>query len=415
MGASSPFFRSLPLDVDRIVPDISVAHPFDDGGAGAMMQSLNAAVAEFGKDGPKYARYVRPFVEHRDAFFAEILRSPHVPRHPVLLARFGLLGFPSAAAIAKTFRTEGAKTILAGTAAHGGVPLNLTLSSALGFVMLIAGHCGGWPIARGGSQRITDALANRLRALGGTIEAGRRIGSLRELPDARAFVFDVTPRQLLRIAGDDLASMYRSRLRRFQYGCGVFKIDYALSAPIPWRADACRRSPTVHVGGTSDQMIDAEARVGRGEHPERPFIILTQPSVLDDSRAPAGKHVAWAYTHVPNGSTVDMTERMERQIERFAPGFRDIVTARKASAPRDLENENANLVGGDIAGGMTDWKQLFARPIAKLDPYATPNKKIFLCSSSTPPGGGVHGMCGYWSAQSVLHHVFGMRPSVIWS
>jgi phytoene dehydrogenase-like protein len=235
---------------------------------------------------------------------------------------------------------------------------------------------------------------------------------MRELPDARAFVFDVTPRQLLRIAGDELPSLYRWRLQRFHYGCGVFKIDYALSAPIPWRAEVCRRSPTVHVGGTNDEMIAAEAQVARNEHPERPFVIVTQPSVVDDSRAPAGKHVAWAYTHVPNGSTVDMRERIERQIERFAPGFRDCVLARKVSAPRDLEIENANLVGGDIAGGMTDWRQLFTRPVARVDPYATPNKRIFLCSSSTPPGGGVHGMCGYWAAQSVLHHVFRMRRPV---
>jgi phytoene dehydrogenase-like protein len=294
------------------------------------------------------------------------------------------------------------------------VPLNILFSSALGLVMLIAGHCGGWPVARGGSQSIGDALANHLRSLGGTIEGGRRIESVRELPDARAFVFDVTPRQLLRIAGDDLRGSFRWRLRRFQYGCGVFKIDYALSAPIPWRADACRQTPTVHVGGTVDEMTDAEAQVSRGKNPERPFVILTQPTVIDSSRAPAGKHVAWAYTHVPNGSTVDMTERIERQIERFAPGFRDCVLARKISSPRDLEIENPNLVGGDIAGGMTDWKQLFARPVAKLDPYATPNKKIFLCSSSTPPGGGVHGMCGYWAAQSVLHHVFKKRRSLVW-
>jgi phytoene dehydrogenase-like protein len=404
-GAASPFFRSLPLDtlgLEWVRPAISFAHPLDDGSAAAMMHSLDEAVTRLGVDGPHYHGWVAPFVESGGALMDEVMRPLHVPRHPWLLARFGLLGLHSAAGIAANLQADGARSLIAATAAHGAAPLSAVLSSALGFVLLIAGHLEGWPVARGGSQAIAEALIAHLRALGGSIETGRRVTSMRDLPEARAYLFDVTPKQLLAIAGDHLPSFYRWRLGRFQYGPGVFKIDYALNAPIPWRARECRETATVHAAGTFDETIAAEDAVGRGRHPERPLVIVTQPSVIDSTRAPAGKHTAWAYCHVPNGSNLDMTEAIERQIERFAPGFRDTVLARVTSGPHELEEKDANYVGGDVAGGLTDWKQLFTRPVARLDPYATPNARIFLCSSSTPPGGGVHGMCGYWAAQSVL-------------
>ncbi|HEY3055773.1 MAG TPA: NAD(P)/FAD-dependent oxidoreductase [Thermoanaerobaculia bacterium] len=409
MAASSPFFRSLPLasyGLEWIRPPFPYAHPFDDGTAAAPRESLDETMAVLREDGQQYVDLMRPFVRQRDAFFDDVLRPPHIPRHPLLLMRFGLRGRRSAASLSSRFRSEAARSLIAGPAIHAAVPLTQAVSSALGLVMIVAAHTVGWPLARGGSQSITDALAAYLRSLGGVFETSRRVESLEDLPDARAYLFDITPRQLLRIAGDHLPSLYKRRLQRFRYGPGVFKIDYALDGPIPWRAEPCTQTATVHLGGTLEEMVDAEARVARGEHPPRPFVIVTQPSLFDVSRAPSGKHTAWVYCHVPNSSIVDMTAAIEQQIERFAPGFRPRVLARNARGPRDLERENANLVGGDIAGGLTDWSQLFMRPIARLDPYSTPNEKIFLCSSSTPPGGAVHGMCGYWAAQSVLRRVF---------
>lgn len=406
MGASSPFFRSLQLDVGWIRPPFSYTHPFDEGAAAVMPMSLDDTVSALGEDGPRYEEMIRSFVESSDEFFDDILRPAHMPRHPRLLFRFGWIARHSAAALGLKFRTEAARALIAGPAAHACVPLTKAFSAALGLVMIVAGHRSGWPVIRGGSQSIADALAARLRSLRGSIETGVRVKSFKDLPDARAYLFDVTPRQLLKIAGDRFPAIYRSRLERFRYGPGVFKIDYALAAPIPWRNEACSKTATVHAAGTAEEMIEAEAMTGRGEHPERPSLIVTQPSLFDSTRAPEGKHTAWAYCHVPNGSTFDMTRRIERQIERFAPGFRDVVLARKISGPEDLERENANLVGGDIAGGLTDWGQLFSRPVARVDPYSTPDRKIFLCSSSTPPGAAVHGMCGYWAAQSALRRVF---------
>ena len=415
MGASSPLFRSLPLaryGLEWLESPFAYAHPFDDGRAAAFAHSLDETVARLGSDGAAYRHLVEPFVRAHEKFLPDALRSLHVPRHPLLLGRFGLRAYHSASGIANRFKGRDAQVLVAGPAAHSAVPLTDLASSALSTMMLIAGHVVGWPFPRGGSQAIADALAAHFRALGGEIRTNTPIRSMADLPPARAYLFDVTPKQLLQIAGEQLPAAYRHRLSRFRYGPGAFKIDYALAAPIPWRANECRETATVHVGGPLEEIASAEAAVSRGEHPEKPFVIVTQPSLFDPTRAPAGRYTAWAYCHVPNGSTFDMQGRIEAQIERFAPGFRDCVLARCVRGPRQLEDHNPNLVGGDIAGGMTNWSQLLTRPVVRLDPYSTPNRQIFLCSSSTPPGGGVHGMCGYWAARSALHRVFGKARHV---
>ena len=275
-------------------------------------------------------------------------------------------------------------------------------TAAFGLMLGVLGHTAGWPIARGGSQAIADSLASYLRSLGGEIVPGRRIESMDDLPLARAVLFDLTPRQLLRVAGDRLSGRYRRRLERYRYGPGVFKIDWALDGPVPWAAEPCGRAGTIHLGGTLAEIAAAERAVNGGQHPDRPYVLVAQQSLFDPSRSPAGKETLWAYCHVPSGSTFDMTERIEAQIERFAPGFRDRILGRSVMPPAELERRNANYVGGDINGGVQDLRQLFTRPAPRLVPYSTPDRQIFICSSSTPPGGGVHGMCGYWAARAAL-------------
>jgi phytoene dehydrogenase-like protein len=406
MAAASPFFRSLPLaelGVELVHPEAPLAHPLGGGAAVLLERSVAATAAGLGPDGDAYRRLVEPLVRSADALIDGILGPPlRPPRHPVPLARFGRHALRSAVGLGRRFEGEPARALLAGMAGHAIRPLDAPLTGGFGLVLTVLGHAVGWPVARGGSGRIADALVARLRALGGRLETGRRVASLEELPPSRTVLLDVTPRQLAAIAGPRLPSSYRRALERYRYGPGAFKVDWALAGPIPWRAPEVARAATVHLGGTMAEIAAAEADVAAGGHPERPYVLLAQQTVADPGRAPEGGHTAWGYCHVPNGSPVDMTERIERQVERFAPGFRELVLARAARGPAELERGNANYVGGDITGGLQDLRQTLARPVARPDPYATPAPGIYICSSSTPPGGGVHGMCGHLAARSAL-------------
>jgi phytoene dehydrogenase-like protein len=409
LGLGSPFFRTLPLEehgLEWIQPPAAVAHPFDDGTALLLERSVEATGELLEPDAAAYTRLMSPLARHADVLLNELLGPFRLPHHPLVLGRFGLAAILPAARLARRrFKGERARALFAGLAAHSMLPLSRSPSAAFGLMLGLLGHHIGWPLPRRGSQAIADALASYFRSLGGEIECGRPVESLRELPRARAVLLDVAPRQLLRIAGDSLPGRYRRRLERYRYGPGVFKLDLALDGPIPWRAGDCTRAATVHLGCTLEEIAAAEAAVWRGEHAERPYVLLAQQSLFDSTRAPGGKHTVWAYCHVPNGSTVDMTERIEAQIERFAPGFRDRILARSAMGPSALERYNPNYVGGDINAGVQDLRQHFIRPVARRVPYSTPVKGLYLCSSSTPPGGGVHGMCGYWAARAALRQV----------
>lgn len=411
MGLVSPLFRTLPLvehGLTWIESPLAIAHPLDDGSAAVLEQSIDATAKSLGEDGDAWRRLMEPLARNSAALFDEILRPIRlVPRHPFLMARFGLNGLRPALDVAKRFKGDGARALFGGCAAHSFLPLSATASASFGMVLALAGHAVGWPAAKGGSVAITNALASYFRSLGGEIRTGVRVTSMKELPPSRAVLFDVTPRQLAKIAGDELPRGYVNRLTKFKYGPGVFKVDWALDGPIPWTAAACRRSATVHVGGTIEEVAEHEAAIWQGRVTEKPFVLVAQQSLIDETRAPAGKHTGWAYCHVPNGSTMDMTDVIERQIERFAPGFRDRILARHTMNSAQFEAHDANFIGGDIAGGANGLLQFVTRPFPKLDPYATPNKRIYICSSSTPPGGGVHGMCGFWAATSALERAFG--------
>lgn len=406
LGAGSPFFRTLPLaehGLEWIHPPIALAHPLDDGSAALLERSVAATARTLGTSGDAYRRLLAPLAARWDELAADALGPLRLPRHPLLLARFGLNALQSARALARRrFDAEPARALFAGVAAHAAIPLSKPASAAFGLVLIAAGHAVGWPIARGGSGAIAGALAGYLKSLGGRIETGVRVRSAADLPPARATFFDVTPRQLLQILGTRLPARYRRRLERFRYGPGVFKLDWALAEPIPWTAPAARRAGTLHLGGTLDEIAASEAESWSGRVPGRPYVLLAQPSLFDATRAPAGRHTAWAYCHVPHGCSVDMTARIEAQVERYAPGFADVVLARSALGPARLEQLNANLVGGDIAGGAALLGQLFFRPVVRLDPYSLPLPGHYLCSASTPPGGGVHGMCGYHAARAAL-------------
>jgi phytoene dehydrogenase-like protein len=373
-------------------------------------RSLEETGRSLGADASAYRRLMGPFVDGAEALFADLVGPIRWPGHPIPAVRFGLRAIQPATRLARAwFADEPARALIAGLAAHSILPLESWATSAVGLVLGLAGHAVGWPIVGGGSQNLAEALAGYLGFLGGQVVTGWRVESLDELPTARAVLLDVTPRQLIRIAGDRLPARYVRRLERFRYGAGVFKLDWALSGPIPWTSGECARAGTVHLGGTLNEIAAAEAAVGRGEHPDRPFVLLSQPTLFDPSRAPTGRHTAWAYCHVPNGSTVDMAGRIEAQVERFAPGFRDRILARHIMAPSDFESYNPNYIGGDINGGAQDIRQLFTRPVARLVPYSTPMPGLYLCSSSTPPGGGVHGLCGYHAARAALRRDF-KRP-----
>ena len=406
LAAASLFFRSLPLaehGVTWIEPEAPLAHPLGDGQTLLLERSLTQTSAALGADGSAYADLMAPLVRHWEPLMDMLLGPLRMPRHPLLLARFGLSGVRSARALTKSrFAGEAARALFAGLAAHAVLPLDKRPTAAFGLVLAILGHAVGWPLVRGGSQRLADALASYLLSLGGEIQTNAPVACVDDLPPSRVVLLDVTPRQVLRLAGHRLPTAYRRQLARYRYGPGVFKMDWALDGPIPWRAEACQRAATVHLGGTLREIVRAEQGAFRGQHSERPFVILAQPSLFDDTRAPAHRHTAWAYCHVPHGSTLDVSERIESQIERFAPGFRERVLARHVMAPAALEHYNANYVGGDISGGVQDWRQLFTRPAVRWTPYATPDKKLFICSAATPPGGGVHGMSGAFAAQAAL-------------
>ena len=406
LGILSPFFSQLPLaehGLTWVKPPLSVAHPLDDGPAAVLSRQVDATAEGLGEDAAAYRRLVAPFAPDIRGLLGDLLRPPGMPRHPLLFARFGLHGIRAALPFAKAhFRGERARALFAGCAAHGILPLDHQLTAAFGLMFLLSGHAEEWPVAQGGSAAIARALASLLAKLGGSMQTDLRVKSLAGLPPARVVLFDTSPAQLADIAGAALPDEYVRRLRRFRYGPGVFKLDWALDGPIPWRDPRCLQASTVHVGGTLDEIALSEAQMWRGEHAQRPFVLVVQQSQFDGTRAPPGKHTGYAYCHVPSGSAVDMTAAVEGQIERFAPGFRDRILARHAMRTADFEAHNPNLVGGAITGGVADFAQMFMRPVVRADPYSTPNPKIFLCSSSTPPGGGVHGMCGYYAAQSAL-------------
>jgi phytoene dehydrogenase-like protein len=405
LGLASPFFRSVPLSdhgLEWIQPEAPLAHPMPDGSAAVLERSVDRTAAAFGPDGPAYRGLMTPMTRSGEVILEQFLGPVKVPRHPFTLARFGLKALRSVAGLAGRFRTDPPRALFAGLAAHSMLRLNQSPTGAYALTFGMLAHLVGWPMAKGGSQAIVDAMASYLRELGGEIETGNRVASLDELPGARAVLLDVTPRQFLAMAGDRVPRRYRRAMERFRYGPGVCKVDWALDGPIPWKADGVSGAGTVHVGGTIEELAASEDAVWRGEHAARPFVVLAQQTPFDPSRAPEGRHTAWAYCHVPNGSTVDMTERIEEQVERFAPGFRDRVLGRRTVVAADLERYNENYVGGDINGGLQDLGQLFSRPTGLFSPYETAIDGVFLCSSSTPPGGGVHGMCGYHAARAAL-------------
>jgi phytoene dehydrogenase-like protein len=417
LAVASPFFRTLPLaqyGLNFITPPVAAAHPFDDGTAAAALPSLADTAAQLGPDASTYQRLLAPLLASWPQLLPEALAPLHIPKHPLDLARFGLSALLPATVLAKRFQGEKAKGLFAGMAAHAIQPLSNVATSAVGLVLLLAAHHQGWPLAEGGSQAIADALAAHFRALGGHIETGTYVRSLAELPPARAVLLDVTPRQLLQLAGHRLSSLYQWQLRRYRYGLGSFKVDWALAEPIPWAAPACARASTVHLGGTLAEIAAGEQATARGQHPERPYVLLAQQSPFDSSRAPAGRHTAWAYCHVPSGSPRDMTAAIEAQVERFAPGFRDRILARHTFNPAQMEDYNPNYIGGDINGGLLDIRQLFTRPVLRASPYRTSRRGLYLCSSSTPPGGGVHGMCGYWAARRALRDIFGLAAPALY-
>lgn len=408
MGLASPYLSKLPLEkhgLDWIHPEIPLAHPFENGKASAMFRSVRETAAQFDLETRRsYTRLFAPLVERMPELLGDLLSPPGIPRHPVLAARFGLRAFPSALEMARAFfADESARGLFAGNAAHSVLPLDRTLATgAIGIMLMLVGHAYGWPVARGGSGKIIEAMIALYRSRGGTLETGRRVASLDELPLADAYLFDTTPSEMARICESSLPQEYRRQLNRYRHGPGIFKVDYALSDPVPWKSEVCRLAGTVHVGGSLDEIAISEREAWEGRHCNRPFVLTAQQSVCDSSRAPEGKHTFWAYCHVPSGSTVDMTKAIESQIERYAPGFRDCILARHTMNCEDYERYNPNLVGGDIVGGVADWRQLLTRPVPRWRPHTTPNSRIFLCSSSTPPGGGVHGMCGYWAAEEAL-------------
>ena len=402
---ASPFLRSRPLadlGVRLAQPEIPYAHPLDGGRAAILRRDVAATADALGTDGPAYVRLMRPLVEQWEGIVEGVLAPLRLPHHPLSMARFGLGAIRSVAGLTKRFETDEAKALLAGAGAHSMLPLTKPPTGGVALMLGLLAHAVGWPAVVGGSQVLADALVADLEKLGGTLTTGTRIGDLGEVPEAKVTLLDVTPRQLLAIAGDRLPSRYQEALRRYRYGPGVFKVDWALDGPIPWAATDVGKAGTVHVGGTYAELAESERAANEGRHAEKPYVLLAQQTVFDPSRAPEGKHTAWAYCHVPSGSTVDMTERIEAQVERFAPGFRDLVLARATRDTHAVEKHNENYVGGDINGGVQDLFQQFTRPVWRVTPYRTPVRGLYLCSSSTPPGGGVHGMCGWWAAKAAL-------------
>jgi phytoene dehydrogenase-like protein len=406
-AVGSPFFRTLPLaghGLSWITPPIMAAHPLANGAAACLYGSVDGTASRLGPDAVSYQRLFDGLTARWPLIERDVLGPLRWPRHPFAMGRFGLLAMRGAASVARgAFAGEAARALFAGMAAHSMLPLEHAPTAGVALALMILGHREGWPFPEGGAQRLADALASYLRSLGGEIVTGRRVASIDELPPARAVLFDVSPRPLLAIAGHRFPAAYRRALERYQYGIGVYKVDWVLDGPVPWRNEACARAGTVHVGGTLEEIAASERDAWEGRHSERPFVLLAQPSAFDPTRDPHGRHVIWTYCHTPAGSTLEMLPRIEQQIERFAPGFRDRVVARSVIRPLDFERRNPNYVGGDIGAGAVTVKQLFARPTWRT--YGTPAPGVYICSASTPPGVGVHGMCGYHAAQQALHDV----------
>jgi phytoene dehydrogenase-like protein len=412
LAVGSPFLSTLPLHahgLEFISPDIAAAHPFDDGTAAVLLHSITETAQLLGEDAHNYSSLVQPLLRSWPAIAGDILGPLKFPKHPLLMAQFGIQAITSASYLSRKFKTAKAKGLWAGMAAHSIQPLTDLATSAIGLVLLTAGHSKGWPVPKGGSVSIARALASYFISLGGKIETNCYVQSLDQLPASKAVLLDVTPRQLLQIAGNRFTPFYIKQLNRYQYGMGVFKIDWALREPVPFTAAECRRAGTVHLGNTFEEIAEGEQLSSSGVHAQRPFVLLAQPSVFDATRAPENKHTAWAYCHVPHGSTVDMTAAIEAQVERFAPGFKDCILARHTMNTAQMEAYNPNYIGGDINGGIINIRQLYTRPAIRWSPYTTPAKGIYICSSSTPPGGGVHGMCGYHAARKALVDIFAIK------
>ena len=412
LAAGSPFFSTLPLQdhgLQWIYPPVAAAHPFDDGTAAVLFGSVADTARGLGADKEAYHRLMDPLVADWPRLAPQLLGPLRFPTHPVSLAAFGLKGLPAATTLARRFHTREARALVAGMAAHSMQPLTSLTTAAVALVFLMAGNTRGWPLPRGGSASLANALAAYFQSLGGVIQTGTYITNLSQLPSSRALLLDLSPRQLLQLGGHRWSSTYQRQLEKFRYGMGVFKMDWALAEPIPFSAAGCREAGTVHLGNTLEEITATEAQTYAGAYPEKPFVLLAQQSLFDDTRAPRGQHTGWAYCHVPNGSRKDRTDVIERQVERFAPGFRERILARHIMDTAQMEEYNPNYIGGDINGGNLDIRQLFTRPALRSSPYRTSEKGIYLCSASTPPGGGVHGMCGFHAARRALSDVFGIR------
>jgi phytoene dehydrogenase-like protein len=405
MALSSPFMRSLPLDqhgLSWVHPPAPLAHPLDGQPAAILERDLQATAATLGPDGDRWASWMQTWVQRWDDISADALAPLGVPSHPFLMAGFGLAGMRAASSVAQRFEQPAARALFAGLAAHSVLPLDMAPSAAIGLMLGIAGHAVGWPFPEGGAQGLSDALAAHLRLLGGEIQTGSPVHSLAQLPDEIPLLFETAPARLADIAGDALPTAYADKLRAFRHGPGICKLDYALSGPLPWTDPAVARAGTVHLGGTLEEIALSERAAWDGEHCDRPFVLLAQQSLFDSTRAPSNQHTLWAYCHVPSGSTRDVSAQIEAQIERYAPGWRDLILAKHVQTAAQTETYNPNYIGGDVNGGAPTLDQLFTRPTARLSPYTTPHPRLFLCSASTPPGGGIHGMCGWHAAQAVL-------------
>ncbi|MFA0964189.1 phytoene desaturase family protein [Roseivirga sp. BDSF3-8] len=410
LAAASPYMSTLPLKdfgLEWVYPELPLVHPLPDGRALGLSQSLEETAGMLGRDAKAYEKLVGPIAKNWDRLGGDLLAPLSWPANPFLLARFGLRAlWPASLLSSKLFSEESTRTLFFGLAAHSGLPMTATASSAFGLVLAATAHSVGWPFPKGGAQAIPKALTAYYSSLGGEIRCDFQVESFFDIPTAKAYLFDLTPAQLLKIRGLNLSLRYREKLSDFRYGPGIFKIDFALSDPIPWKNDACRKAGTIHIGASADEIAESEAGIAEGIEPDKPYMILAQPTLFDSSRAPQGKHIAWVYCHVPNGSLKDMTEPIIRQIERLAPGFREVIIAQSCRNSFDMEQWNANLVGGDVNGGLQDIRQLFFRPVIKAKPYRSSQPDVYLCSSSTPPGGGVHGMCGFHAAKTAFSDHF---------
>lgn len=409
MAVVSPFFNKLPLDkygLTFIEPEYAAAHPFDNGTAALLHHSIEKTITGLGVDGSAYKKLIQPLYNNRDELFPFLLGPFHFPKHPFITENFGYHALQPAEWLSKTFKTTAGKGLFAGMAAHAMLPFSKMATSAIALVLMLAAHSGGWPVAKGGSQQIANALAAYYISLDGKIETNFNVSSLKQLPSSHAVLFDVTPKQLLQIAGYKFSSLYKWQLQHYKYGMGVYKIDYALSQPIPFTAKECMNAGTVHLGNSFEEIALSEQLAWNGKQANKPFVLLAQQSLFDTSRAPEGKHTAWAYCHVPNGSTKNMSAAIEQQIERFAPGFKDCILAKHEMNSEAMQEYNSNYIGGDINGGAQFISQLFTRPALRWSPYKTSAKGLYICSSSTPPGGGVHGMCGYNAAKKALRDIF---------